>query len=71
MKRIISGHALKRMYERNISPDEVNNVMNKGMKWFAKNEGAIGRWHAKMGNVEIVFEKTVNKTTVVTVYWVA
>ena len=63
-----TGHALKRMYERNISPREAEDVIARGMKWFVKNEGDAGRWHAKMGNVEVVFEKN-GEISVVTVYW--
>lgn len=70
MKTTFTGHALKRMYERNISPEEVKLYLGRGMKWFAKTEGESGRWHSKMGNVEVVFESTEEKTTVITVYWV-
>ncbi len=69
MNVIYTGHALKRMNERRITEEEVEKIISKGMKWFAKSEGLAGRWHAKMGGIEVVFEADETTNYVVTVYW--
>ena len=56
------------MLERKITPEEVKNTVNRGMKWFAKNEGSSGRWHANMAGIEVVFERVGSEILVVTVY---
>ena len=69
MQVIYAGHARKRMNERGITEEEVERIISKGMKWFIKNEGENGRWHAKMGNIETVYERDEEHLVVVTVYW--
>lgn len=68
MEFLFVGHARQHMYERKITVEEVKNTVNKGMKWFCKNEGKAGRWHAKMGAVEVVFERSEKYLVVITVY---
>ncbi|MBI5159562.1 DUF4258 domain-containing protein [Candidatus Micrarchaeota archaeon] len=68
MDYIFTKHARQRMYERKITVEEVKTTVGKGMKWFAEREGRNGRWHAKMGAVEVVFEKTGKCFVIVTVY---
>ncbi len=65
MEFLFTKHARERMYERKISVEEVKATVNRGMKWFAKSDG---RWHAKMGAVEVVFEREENHIIIVTVY---
>lgn len=68
MDFLFTMHARQRMYERKITVDEIKNAVNRGMKWFAKNEGLNGRWHAKMGAVEVVFERYEKYIVIITVY---
>ena len=56
------------MYERKITVEEIKSTVNRGMKWFMKNEGETGRWHAKFGAVEIVFEREEDYVIIVTVF---
>ncbi len=69
MQVIYAGHARKRMNESGITEEEVGRILGKGMKWFVKTEGENGRWHAKIGNVEVVFERDVKRALIVAVYW--
>ena len=68
MDFIFTKHARQRMYERKITVEEVKLTVNKGMKWFMESEGETGRWHAKLGAVEVVFEREDNYAIIVTVY---
>ncbi len=65
MELVFTKHARQRMYERKITAEEVKNTINKGMKWFAKTDG---RWHAKVGAIEVVFERSEIYMVVITVY---
>ena len=68
MQLLFTTHSRQRMYERKISPEEVKHAVAKGMKWFVKSEGEKGRWHAKMGAIEVIFERDDNLMIIVTVF---
>ncbi|MEK6981478.1 MAG: DUF4258 domain-containing protein [Candidatus Micrarchaeota archaeon] len=68
MEFVFTKHARQRMYERKITVEEIKSTVNRGMKWFMKNEGETGRWHAKFGAVEIVFEREEDYVIIVTVF---
>ncbi len=68
MEFIFTKHARQRMYERKITIEEIKSTVNRGMKWFTKGEGIQGRWHAKMGAIEVVFERSDKFVIVITMF---
>lgn len=68
MEFIFTKHARERMYEKKITVEEVKTAVNRGMKWPAKN-GRKNKWHARMGALEFVFERSGKYIVIITVYW--
>ena len=65
MKFVFTEHAKDAMRSRKIGVDEVIAVIERGQKWFAKSDG---RWHARKGGIEAVFEKDGGLVVVVTCF---
>ena len=68
MDFLFTKHARQRMYERKITVEEIKTTVNRGMKWLVKGEGSKGRWHAKMGAVEVVLERSEHYIVIITVF---
>jgi len=55
--------------DKKITVAKIKDTVNRGMKWSAKDAGNKNKWHARMGALEVVFERKEKYTIIITVYW--
>lgn len=62
---IYTQHALEKMDGLGINKNEVEQTIQKGMKW---REEDSEKWHAQMSGIEVVFMKQQNNFVIITAY---
>ncbi|HLD05525.1 MAG TPA: DUF4258 domain-containing protein [Candidatus Nanoarchaeia archaeon] len=62
---VYAQHALEKMDSLGLERQEVEQAIEKGMKW---KEQQREMWHAQMGGIEVVFAKENDTFIIVTVY---
>ena len=58
-------HAIEKMDGLGLDKNEVNEILEKGMKW---KEEQRDMWHAQMSGTEVVFTKENDTFIIITVY---